>query len=113
MSMSQIDVRSAEKPTRRAIKTCALHNDGIQLSKTALGFFLHQVTKEEIWLQVLLIQDLIWSTGGWFSDQRAKREIPTVIKTRALHKVLYLSHQKRSRNFPGASELGADRVVMS
>ena len=86
MSVSQIDVRSAEKPTRRAIKTCARHNDGIQLSKTGLGFFLHQVTKEEIRLQVLDLQDLIWPTEGWFSGQRAQRAIPTVIKTRACHK---------------------------
>ena len=49
LTVSQIDARSAEKPTRRAIKICARHNDGIQLSKTGLGFFLHQVTKEEIW----------------------------------------------------------------
>ena len=83
VSMSQIDVRSAEKPTRRAMKTCALHNDRIQLSKTGLGFFLHQVTKEEIGLQDITIQDLIWSTEGWFSNQGAKRAIPTVIKTRA------------------------------
>ena len=49
--MSQIDVRSAEKPTRRAIKTCAQHNDRIQLSKTGLGFVFHQVMEEEIGLQ--------------------------------------------------------------
>ena len=71
MSVSQIDVRSAEKPTRRAIKTCARHNDGIQLSKTGLRLFLHQVAKEEIWLQVVDIQDLIWPTEGWFWDQVA------------------------------------------
>ena len=29
---------------------------------------------------------MIWSTEGWFSDQRAQRAIPTVIKTRACHK---------------------------
>ena len=113
MTVSQIDVRSAEKPTRRAIKTCARHNDGIQLSKTGLGFFLHQVTKEEIRLQVVDLQDLIWPTEGWFSGHRAQRAIPTVIKTRACHiKRLYLSLQKHSRNFPGASDLGGDRVAM-
>ena len=99
VTVSQIDARSAEKPTRRAIKTCLRHNDGIQLSKTGLGFFLHQVTKEEIWLQVIDIWDLIWSTEGWFSGQRAQRAIPTVIKTRACHKGCILVSKNVHENF--------------
>ena len=86
MSVSQIDVRSAEKPTRRAIKTCARHNDGIELSKTGLGFFLHQVTKEEIELQNLTNSRLDLATEGRISSQGATRAIPMVIKTSAVHK---------------------------
>ena len=99
VTVSQIDARSAGKPTRRAIKTCLRHNDGIQLSKTGLGFFLHQVTKEEIRLQVLDLQDLIWPTEGWFSGQRAQRAIPTVIKTRACHKGCILVSKNVHENF--------------
>ena len=51
VSMSQIDVRSEGNRSRRAIKTCARHNDRIQLSKTGLGFVFHQVMEEEIGLQ--------------------------------------------------------------
>ena len=56
--MSQIDIRSEGKRSRRAIKTRAVHNDRIQLSKTGLGFIFHQVTKEEIGLQDMTIQVL-------------------------------------------------------
>ena len=59
VSMSQIDVRSAEKPTRRAIKTRPRHNHHTQLSKTGLRFVFHQVTKEEIGLQHLEFKNLI------------------------------------------------------
>ena len=99
VSVSQIDVRSAEKPTRRAIKTCARHNARIQLSKTGLGFFLHQVTKEEIGLQDVNNSRLDLATEGWISNQEATRAIPMVIKTRAVHKGCILVSKNAHETF--------------
>ena len=99
VSVSQIDVRSAEKPTRRAIKTCARHNDGIQLSKTGLGFFLHQVTKEEIELQNLDNSRLDLATEGRISNQGVPRAIPMVIKTSAVHKGCILVSKNAHETF--------------
>ena len=58
----------------------------IQLSKTGLGFFLHQVTKEEIELQNVSNSRLDLATEGRISNQGATSAIPTVIKTSAVHK---------------------------
>ena len=97
--MTQIGVRPTEKPTQIAIKTCAVHNDGIQLSKTGLGFFLHQVTKEEIGLQNVSNSRLDLATEGWFSGQGATSAIPTVIKTSAVHKGCILVSKNVHENF--------------
>ena len=99
VSMSQIDVRSEGNRSRRAIKTCAVHNDGIQLSKTGLGFFLHQVTKEEIGLQDVNNSRLDLATEGWISNQEATRAIPMVIKTSAVHKGCILVSKNAHETF--------------
>ena len=98
-SVSQIDIRSEGKRSGRAIKTFAVHNDGIQLSKTGLGFFLHQVTKEEIGLQEVNNSRLDLATEGRISSQGATRAIPTVIKTSAVHKGCILVSKNAHETF--------------
>ena len=97
--MSRIGVRSTEKTTQRAIKTCAVHNDGIQLSKAGLGFFLHQVTKEEIELQNLTNSRLDLATEGRISNQGATRAIPMVIQTSAVNKGCILVSKNAHETF--------------